>query len=143
MITTKNPKLVAAYQNAIRAWNQTGCFNFQLTNNPNAPIKLNEKDLSSSTQDNGSYRSQELGITYNKFYAKSHGLVGADVNLDNSQELLSRPVNYITIVAEHELGHAIGLKHQPENAKSVMVPVNAKYPIQPMDIQNVKQLYNH
>lgn len=143
MITTKNPKLVAAYQNAIRAWNQTGCFNFQLTSNPNAPIKLNEKDLSSSAQDNGSYRSQELGITYNKFYAKNHGLVGADVNLDNSQELLSRPVNYITIVAEHELGHAIGLKHQPENTKSVMVPVNAKYPIQPMDIQNVKQLYNH
>lgn len=140
-MVTKNPKYIQAYKNAINAWNQTGCFTFNLTNDPKAPVQLKDTDLSSTSSQNGNWRSQELGITYTSYLQKPHGMVKADVNLDNSPALNNRPVDYVTLVAEHELGHAIGLHHQPENARSIMIPYNAKYPIQPMDVQNVRNLY--
>lgn len=142
VIVTKNPRLIQAYKNAITAWNSTTAFNFQLTNNPNAPLKLSEADLSSATQNNDSWTTIELGITKDSYYDKPHGQVNAEVDLDNTQALLGRPDNYITLVAEHELGHAMGLSHAPVNTKSVMVPYNVQVPIQQTDIDNVKQLYN-
>ena len=141
VMVTKNPKYIQAYKNAINTWNQTGCFTFNLTNDPKAPVQLKDTDLSATSRQNGNWRSQELGITYTSYLQKPHGMVKADVNLDNSPALNNRPVDYVTLVAEHELGHAIGLHHQPENARSIMIPYNAKYPIQPMDVQNVRNLY--
>lgn len=141
VMVTKNPKYIQAYKNAINAWNQTGCFTFNLTNDPKAPIQLKDTDLSATSRQNGNWRSQELGITYTSYLQKPHGMVKADINLDNSPALNNRPVDYVTLVAEHELGHAIGLHHQPENARSIMIPYNAKYPIQTMDVQNVRNLY--
>lgn len=43
-------------------------------------------------------------------------------------------------VAEHELGHAIGLNHNPGKA-SVMYASNRSYSIQRVDIEGVNQLY--
>lgn len=142
VITTKNPRLIQAYKNAIIAWNNTRVFNFQLTDNPNAPLKLSETDLSNTTESNNGWTTTELGVTKNSFYDKPHGQVSAEVDLDNTQTLLGRPDDYITLVAEHELGHAIGLTHAPNNTRSVMVPYNVQVPIQQTDINNVKQLYN-
>lgn len=141
-IVTKNPQLIQAYKNAINAWNNTRVFNFQLTDNPNAPLKLSEADLSSTTQSNNGWTTTELGVTKNSFYDKPHGQISAEVDLDNTQTLLGRSDNYITLVAEHELGHAMGLSHAPANTKSVMVPYNVQVPIQQTDIDNVKQLYS-
>lgn len=142
VIVTKNPRLIQAYKNAISAWNRTRAFDFQLTNNPNAPLKLSETDLSNTTQSNNGWTTTELGITKNSFYDKPRGQVSAEVDLDNTQTLLGRPDSYLTLVAEHELGHAMGLSHAPANTKSVMVPYNVQVPIQQTDIDNVKQLYN-
>lgn len=45
------------------------------------------------------------------------------------------------VAAEHELGHAMGLKHNYDDPKSVMY-WESLYPIQPEDIQAVKKLYH-
>lgn len=45
-----------------------------------------------------------------------------------------------TNVAEHELGHAIGLYHSPIK-QSVMFAANRFYTIQPADIASVRNLY--
>lgn len=142
IIVTKNPRLIQAYKNAIIAWNNTKVFSFQLTDNSNAPLKLSETDLSNTTQTNNGWTTTELGVTKNSFYDKPHGQVSTEVDLDNTQTLLGRPDSYLTLVAEHELGHAIGLTHAPANTKSVMVPYNVQVAIQQTDIDNVKQLYN-
>lgn len=44
-------------------------------------------------------------------------------------------------VAEHELGHAIGLNHNPGKA-SVMYVANRSYSIQKVDTDSVRQLYS-
>lgn len=41
----------------------------------------------------------------------------------------------------HEMGHALGLSHTTRNARSVMTP-NAKYDLQPFDVQRLRTLYN-
>ncbi len=53
-------------------------------------------------------------------------------------EYNSREINN---VAEHELGHAIGLAHS-HYLKSVMYASNRDYSIQPDDIRGVQQLYS-
>ena len=142
VINTTNPKLILAYKDAINAWNQTGAFHFQLTTNPKAPITLGEQDLSSTKSDNGIETSQELGVTNVSYYPEQHLLAKADVKLDNDPMLLNNNRQYISWVAEHELGHAIGLAHTDQNANSVMVPVNPTHGITNNDIITVKQLYN-
>lgn len=44
-------------------------------------------------------------------------------------------------ICEHELGHAIGLKHYKGTQNSVM-KVNPSVPIQKIDVQNVRRLYH-
>lgn len=142
VINTTNPKLILAYKDAINAWNQTGAFHFQLTTDKQAPITLGEQDLSSTKSDNGIETSQELGVTDVSYYPEQHLLAKADVKLDNDPMLLNNNRQYIAWVAEHELGHAIGLAHTAQNADSVMVPANPTHGITNNDIITVKQLYN-
>lgn len=142
IINTTNPKLVLAYKDAINAWNQTGAFHFQLTKDKQAPITLGEQDLSSTKSDNGIETSQELGVTDVSYYPEQHLLAKANVKLDNDPMLLNNNRQYIAWVAEHELGHAIGLAHTAQNADSVMVPANPTHGLTNNDIMTVKQLYD-
>ncbi|WP_143441325.1 matrixin family metalloprotease [Apilactobacillus kunkeei] len=45
-------------------------------------------------------------------------------------------------VAEHELGHALGLAHNKVNSKSVMNPANRFYGIQPCDVRGMNKRYS-
>ena len=46
-------------------------------------------------------------------------------------------------VAEHELGHALGLQHTPEGSHTVMEPYNLTTRITPTDVNNLKNLYQN
>lgn len=144
-IKTKNPMLIQAYKNAINAWNQTNSFKFVLTDNPQSQIICNERNLTSTKQDDGLTTSQELGNTETSYLQQAKLIQHANVVLDNSgllnDENTKNNSQYATWVAEHELGHAIGLDHTPQNANSVMVPSNPQHGITENDVTTVKQLY--
>lgn len=144
-IKTNNPMLIQAYKNAINAWNQTNSFKFVLTNNPQSQIICDERNLTSTKQDDGLTTSQELGNTETSYLQQAKLIQHANVVLDNSglltEENDKHNSQYATWVAEHELGHAIGLDHTAQNANSVMIPSNPQHGITENDIITVKQLY--
>lgn len=45
-------------------------------------------------------------------------------------------------VAEHELGHALGLDHNSADSVSVMNPANRYYSIKPCDVKGMKKIYS-
>lgn len=133
-VTLSNPTLRSAAEEAIRQWNQTGAFTFwQVQNKTDANIIV----TAVVQQQNGA-----AGLTNTKTDAATGYLIHADIQL-NAGYLLNTGYGYsrqrIVNTAEHELGHAIGLQHT--NVASVMQPAGSFYPIQPGDVQAVKQLY--
>ena len=114
----------SAYQEAIRTWNQTGAFIFQIVNDKNqaniVATEMNDGTVSAT----GEAESQTNLLT-KRYY------------LLNSQYGYS--YERIVNTAEHELGHAIGLEHNEE--KSVMQSAGSFYGIQAVDVQAVKELY--
>lgn len=119
----------------ILTWNDTGAFTFVKTKNKkNADITV-EQVYSPNTN--------YAGYTTFHYYVKSGLLFSADTKLNTYylDNFSSYNYSYERVVntVEHELGHAIGLKHN--NGQSVMYPTGSIYPIQDIDIQNVKKLY--
>lgn len=141
-VTSTDPRTIKAFNDAINAWNSTGTINFVRTDHDqNADIVANDTDLSADDQSNGIVETEELGVTsasYNRnTKILNHATSSIDINkLANSSE------QYRMWVAEHELGHAIGLAHAKENDDSVMVPINPKTGITSNDINSVKELYD-
>ncbi len=124
-----------AYLRAIENWNQTGAFNFDLTDDKKrAQIILKQQNDANTSA---------AGVTHTMINQLTNRLTSADVYL-NSYYLLNAQYGYsqlrITNTAEHELGHAIGLAHDDENV-SVMQSAGSYYSIQPKDIEAVKALY--
>ena len=114
-IKAKTPEIVTAYKEAITSWNNTGAFNFLLTDD-----KLKANIIADERYEENV--ASPLGVTYSTYYVPTkHG-----------GKLLN--------TAQHELGHAIGLDHNSAVA-SVMEPKGGKTSIQPVDINNVKKLY--
>ena len=124
----------SAYQEAIRTWNQTGAFIFQIVNDKNqaniVATEMNDGTVSATGEAESqtnllTKRFTNVTVRLNRYY------------LLNSQYGYS--YERIVNTAEHELGHAIGLEHNEE--KSVMQSSGSFYEIQAVDVQAVKELY--
>ncbi len=130
-----NKNLLSASDEAIKAWNNTGAFTFvKIDNKKNADIVVEQ-----IYNPNSDY----AGYTTFHYYLKNDILFSADTKLNTYylDNFSSYNYSYQRVVntVEHELGHAIGLKHNTN--QSVMYPTGSIYPIQSLDIQNVKKLY--
>ena len=133
-IDTQDETFRSAYQEAIRTWNQTGAFIFQIVNDKNqaniVATEMNDGTVSAAGEAESqtnllTKRFTNVTVRLNRYY------------LLNSQYGYS--YERIVNTAEHELGHAIGLEHNEE--KSVMQSAGSFYDIQAVDVQAVKELY--
>ena len=133
-IDTQDETFRSAYQAAIRTWNQTGAFTFQIVNDKNqaniVATEMNDGTVSAAGEAESqtnllTKRFTNVTVRLNRYY------------LLNSQYGYS--YERIVNTAEHELGHAIGLEHNEE--KSVMQSAGSFYDIQAVDVQAVKELY--
>ena len=133
-IDTQDETFRSAYQEAIRAWNQSGAFTFQIVNDKNqaniVATEMNDGTVSAAGEAESqtnllTKRFTNVTVRLNRYYL-------LNIQYGYSYE---RIVN----TAEHELGHAIGLEHNEE--KSVMQSSGSFYGIQAVDVQAVKELY--
>lgn len=134
-IDTDNTTLVYAYEEAIRAWNDTGAFTFNIVPDKSlAGIVLTEYSDA---------QSKAAGVAEAETDALTNEIKYVKVKL-NTYYLTENNYGYsyyrIVYTAEHELGHAIGLDHD-DSQQSVMQSSGSYYGIQPVDIENVKKLY--
>lgn len=133
-IDLSDPTLKQAALDGINVWNNTGAFNFKITNDRN-----NAKIIIKSMNDG---ETNAAGLTDTQYNSLTGHLLKATVRL-NSYYLLNPSYGYnsgrIVNTVEHELGHAIGLGHK--DGISVMYPQRSFYTIQPSDVQDVKKLY--
>ena len=133
-IDTQDETFRSAYQEAIRTWNQTGAFTFQIVNDKNQ-ANIVATEMNSSTVSAAGEAESQTNLLTKRF-------TNVTVRL-NRYYLLNSQYGYsyqrIVNTAEHELGHAIGLEHNEE--KSVMQSSGSFYSIQAVDVQTVKELY--
>lgn len=121
------------WQKAIQAWNKTGVFSFKLTAASNAQIQI-------TGLPKGAYSTTYVGMTY--IYHDNNGNISSDQTYLNTA--LLKAAHYTKTqdvhVAEHELGHTVGLAHNP-GEKSVMYYANRYYPIEAVDSEAVRAHY--
>lgn len=133
-IDLTNPILKNATTTAIQQWNQTGAFTFKTTSSKD-DANIIVKAISENN--NGA-----AGLTQAEVNTVTGDFEHVTVEL-NANYLLNPAYGYsqqrIVNTAEHELGHAIGLQHN--NNQSVMQPAGSFYSIQPVDVQNVRAIY--
>ena len=133
-IDTQDETFRSAYQEAIRAWNQTGAFTFQIVNDKNQ-ANIVATEMNNITVSAAGEAESKTNLLTKRF-------TNVTVRL-NRYYLLNSQYGYsyerIVNTAEHELGHAIGLENNEE--KSVMQSSGSFYSIQAVDVQTVKELY--
>lgn len=136
-INAKNPEIVNAYKQAITSWNNTGAFNFLLTNDKQKANIIADERYEGNV-------AAPLGVTYSTYYLPTKQYSNATVYLNTfhvQNNYYQKNGGKLLNTAQHELGHSIGLEHNSAVA-SVMEPKGGKTSIQSVDINNVKKLYS-
>lgn len=120
------------------AWNNTGAFTW------NEDIDPNCLTFTSSVSENTGAWADATGMTWNNVTVDNMGnQTGAKIYLNRyNLKKYGYSKQERTYVAEHELGHAMGLGHNEEGSESVMNPANRDYPIETCDIDGVNAIYN-
>lgn len=147
--------LYKTMKQAMKAWNNTGAFTFkQVKRQKDANIVVTDikrKDIPMPgivfVKDDvlhiGSKASKLNSVInlnpafLNKSYVRKQ-LKASGIPEDQTDLAFSR---WTLAICEHELGHAIGLKHY-KGAKPSVMKENPGLPIQPVDVQNVRKLYH-
>ncbi|WP_143463543.1 matrixin family metalloprotease [Levilactobacillus enshiensis] len=134
VITTKSAYYRQVWQSAINAWNKTGAFRFKLGTTQSAQITLK---TASKTQ--AVALGEDVGLT--DYWSKNDLLLDVTATLNPT---LLKSYGYSRAddihVAEHELGHAMGLAHNPAE-ESVMYYRNRSVGIKQVDVNGVKLRY--
>ncbi|WP_353534006.1 zinc metalloprotease [Lactobacillus amylovorus] len=147
--------LYQTMKQAMKAWNNTGAFTFkQVKRQRDANIivtDIKRKDIPmpgiAFVKDDVLHidrKASKLNPVINlnpSFLNKSYvrkQLKDSGIPADQTDLAFSR----LTLaICEHELGHAIGLKHY-KGAKPSVMKENPGVQIQPVDVQNVRKLYH-
>lgn len=147
------------YKKAIKAWNKTGVVHLKYDDN--APdIDCDAEGFAAEHKiDPKHYSTRNLGVTNfstrdgqpgQPGYNSSNLIDSASVTIDPTgiKKYAKRShMNYKKLelsVAEHEIGHALGLKHVNQHVHSVMRPVADKsILITKEDIRHLRKLYSN
>lgn len=147
--------LYKTMKQAMKAWNNTGAFTFkQVKRQRDANIIVTDikrkdipmpgiafvKDDVLHIDRKASKLNPVINLNpafLNKSYVRKQ-LKDSGIPADQTDLAFSR----LTLaICEHELGHAIGLKHY-KGAKPSVMKENPGVPIQTVDVQNVRKLYH-
>ena len=143
-MATDNSKMKKAFRTAVRQWNHAQVVKLVWTRHQaKANIIADSGDLSnaaSNAQLNVGYVTSQLGSTQTTYNPDYHTMIKATSTLDANQ-LAYVNDHFRAQVAEHELGHALGLAHAPEYEHSVMVPRNIRTGITKQDIKTLRMIY--
>lgn len=140
-MATQDHQVQVAFRVAVKKWNQTKAVHLHwIKSRQRAEVIVTDGDLQTTGNSNVGYVTSQLGSTETQFNPDTHAMIRAKSTLDAAK---LRYVNrqYRDHVAEHELGHALGLAHAPEDYQSVMIPRNIRRGISKLDRQALRNLY--
>ena len=96
-----------AYKQAITSWNNTGAFNFLLTNDKQKANIIADERYEGNV-------AAPLGVTYSTYYLPTKQYSNATVYLNTfhvQNNYYQKNGGKLLNTAQHELGHSIGLEH--------------------------------